>query len=475
MIEPAIERNESAGGGAWLINHLPTIIWHRRLYVIVSFVVLFLVGLITAYTLPTLYRSSATMLVESPDMSKDIVEDPGGGQIEKRIANIREQVLSRGGLISLIEQNDLYPSERRSKPMSLIVDKMRESTTVGAVAGDVGSKGHDVIAVKMDFDYPDPAKAQAVMQAYVTQFLRMDSEEVEDQANLSVRFLTDQATKLQTQIQNIENQITQLKSSNGAALANAGGPTYVDTGSYTAQITALQNENRQIVAASQGQGDNSDLSKAEATLAGLQAMYSDSHPDVIAAKERVAILRRAAQNAPSTGALSSIQQEQIRANNAAIAQLIESRNNAVARANSAMAGQAAAPAIMEQAMQLEQQANALREQYRTVSTNLLKAQSGARLANEQRAERLSLVEPPNLPDAPHWPNRPLMIAGGAAAGLGLGIVLALLVELLNRPMRSPNQVNAMGLPVLGVVPILQTSSRKKRFRIFKKKRASRFA
>jgi capsular polysaccharide biosynthesis protein len=61
------------------------------------------------------------------------------------------------------------------------------------------------------------------------------------------------------------------------------------------------------------------------------------------------------------------------------------------------------------------------------------------------------------------------------AGLGLGIVLALLVELLNRPMRSPNQVNAMGLPVLGVVPILQTSSRKKRFRIFKKKRASRFA
>ena len=125
-------------------------------------------------------------------------------------------------------------------------------------------------------------------------------------------------------------------------------------------------------------------------------------------------------------------------------------------------------------MQLEQQASALREQYRTVSTNLLKAQSGARLANEQRAERLSLVEPPNLPDAPHWPNRPLMIAGGAVAGLGLGIVLALLVELLNRPMRSPNQVNAMGLPVLGVVPILQTSSRKKRFRIFKK-RASRFA
>jgi uncharacterized protein involved in exopolysaccharide biosynthesis len=139
-----------------------------------------------------------------------------------------------------------------------------------------------------------------------------------------------------------------------------------------------------------------------------------------------------------------------------------------------LSGQARAPAILERAMQLEQQASALREQYRDVSTKLLKAQSGARLANEQRAERLSLVEPPNLPDAPHWPNRPLLIGGGAVAGLGLGMVLALLVELLTRPMRSPNQVNGMGLPVLGVVPILQTKARKKRFRLFRK-RAPRLA
>ncbi|NUR44846.1 MAG: lipopolysaccharide biosynthesis protein [Sphingomonas sp.] len=461
MIEPTIERSESTGGGAWLINHLPTIIWHRRLYVIVSFVVLFLVGLIT-------------MLVESQDMSADLIKDPGGGEIEKRIGNIREQVLSRGDLISLIEANDLYPSERRSKPMSYVVDKMREATTVGAVAGDVGANKKGLIAVKMDFDYPDPAKAQAVMQSYVTQFLRMDSEQVEDQANLTVRFLSDQATKLRTQIETLENQITELKASNGMALANAGGPTFVDTGSYTAQITGLENQNRQLIAQSQGVGDTSDLAKAQATLAQLQSMYSDSHPDVVQAKERVAILQRAAQGARSSGTISPAVQEQIRANNAAIAQLSASRDSAVARANAAMAGQSRAPAILERAMQLEQQASALREQYRDVSGNLLKAQSGARLANEQRAERLSLVEPPNLPDAPHWPNRPLMIGGGAAAGLGLGIVLALLVELLNRPMRSPNQVNSMGLPVLGVVPILQTSSRKKRFRIFKK-RAPRFA
>ena len=120
-------------------------------------------------------------------------------------------------------------------------------------------------------------------------------------------------------------------------------------------------------------------------------------------------------------------------------------------------------------MQLENQASTLRDQYKTISDDLLKAQSGARLANEQRAERLSLVEPPNLPDAPHWPNRPIVIAAGAAAGLGFGLLLALLVELLNRPMRSPAQLQSMGLPVLGVVPILQQKPRKKRFFLFRKR------
>jgi uncharacterized protein involved in exopolysaccharide biosynthesis len=199
MIEPSgLEPVDRSGGGGWLINHLPAILWHRRFYVIIPAVLLFLIGLVTAYVLPTLYRSTATLLVESQDLSTDIVEAPGTGQIEERIAKIREQVLSRGDLISLIEQNNLYPSERRSKPMSVVVDKMRKATTVGALAGDIGQSGGskaNVIAITMSYDYPDATKAQAVMQSYVTQFLRMDSDEVEDQANLTVRFHIEQATK----------------------------------------------------------------------------------------------------------------------------------------------------------------------------------------------------------------------------------------------------------------------------------------
>lgn len=115
-------------------------------------------------------------------------------------------------------------------------------------------------------------------------------------------------------------------------------------------------------------------------------------------------------------------------------------------------------------MQLESRATTLRNQYQGVSENLLKAQNSARMASEQRAERLTLVEPANLPDHPFSPNRLLLIAGGAAAGLGLGLMLALGLEFMARPVRSPKQVEQLGIPVIGIVPMIKTKSRStKRF------------
>lgn len=451
------ERPSSAP--TWIINHLPVIFWQRRLYLVGCFVVLLLAATVAAFLLPTTYRSTATLLVQSQDLPTTLVDAPANGAIEQRIARIRERVLSRGDLIQLIEQNDLYASERRSQPLSKVIEKMRKATNVGALSSDIGQQSstqNNTIAIAMSFDYPDRVKAQAVLQSFVQKFLTMDTEDVENQANLTVRFLEDQANKLQSQITEIEGQLTSLKARNGAALASAGGPALIDTGSVSAQITTLQNENRQLIAQSRRPAQtNSALATAEAQLAAAQAQFSDSHPDVVLLKQRVAQLRRSTQE---NGSADTIQ-EQIAANNAAIRQLMEQRDASLARASASMAGQARAPAIEEQAMQLENRATTLRNQYQQVSENLLKAQNSERMASEQRAEHLSLVEPATLPDRPYSPNRPLLIGAGAGAGLVLGLLLVLGVELLGRPIRSPRQIEQFGYPMIGVVPLLKTKTR----------------
>lgn len=459
--------NQQTAGFGWIINHLPTILWQRRLYIIGTFL-LFLIGAtIAAFALPTLYRSSATLLIEPQDLPQAVAQDPDGGAIGERIAKIREKVLSRGDLITLIEQNDLYPAERRNDPMSDIIEKMRKATTVAALSSDIGkSSTNDVIALNMSFDYSDPAKARDVMQGFVSSFLRIDSDNLEDQASLAVRFLQDQSVKLQGQVSTIENQITFLKARNGAALSGVSSTTFLDTGSYSAQIVALEAQNRELLREANRPAQRvTPIVAAEAALAAAQSQFSDRHPDVVAARERVEALRRVGPSSEeASGSLAIV--AQIRDNNAAIASLRAARSGAMASANASLSGQARAPAILEEASQLENRASALREQLKTVSDELLKAQNSSRMANEQRAARLSLVEPPDLPDQPQWPNRPLIIGGGAFFGLALGLLLALIVELIARPLRSPAQIQAMNVPVLGIVPDFKDRTKRKTWRDF---------
>lgn len=79
------------------------------------------------------------------------------------------------------------------------------------------------------------------------------------------------------------------------------------------------------------------------------------------------------------------------------------------------------------------------------------------------AERLSVVEPPVIPDSPSWPNRILLAALGIGGGLGLGFVLAFAVELFLRPIRDPGALKAiLGASPIGIIPVIESTRVPKR-------------
>lgn len=452
-----VDTNEEEGGGGFF-GYIPTILWQRRWLIIVPFVVLSTIGVALALLLPPMYRSSATLLVESQELPSTLVSSPLTTIIDQRIAKIREQVLSRGDLIALIEQNNLYEKERRSKPLSEIVETMQKATAVQAVSGDIGqgqqaqNGGTSTIAFTMSFDYADPAKAQAVMQSIVSRFLEIDATSMAAQATNTVDFLQDQSRKLQDQIGQIEGQITQLKARNGSALASGGIVMPSNSSGYSAQIAQLQSENRALLAQSRKSGGKDPLvQQAEQALIAARAVYNESHPDVIRARARVAQAKEIA-SAQGDTSDSSLMQSQIQANNAQIAQLESYRASDNARASASMANSSRAPVVLEQVSQLEARANGLRDQLKDITGNVLRAQNSARMAQEQKGERLTVVDPPAAPDRPVSPNRLLLIGGGVAGGLGLGLVLALALEFLLRPIRGVDQLKALGLETLTVVP-----------------------
>ena len=75
----------------------------------------------------------------------------------------------------------------------------------------------------------------------------------------------------------------------------------------------------------------------------------------------------------------------------------------------------------------------------------------------QKGEKFTVLDPAQVPEKPSRPNRMLINFSGSLAGLGLGLLLALATEFLGVSITGPEQIAlASGLPVLEVIPVIQT-------------------
>ena len=450
------------------IQLLPVVLWQRKWFVIVP-TLIGIVGAIAAINLiPPVYRSNAIMLVQSPQLPTDVIGTAELDVVDRRIARIREQITARPELIALIERHALYESERRSDPLSEVIENMRDAVTLtpsqSAVPGS--STGQTTIAFELAFDYREPTATQAVVQDLMNRILQLDASGNIEQATNTFQFLTDQSKTLEAQIADLQSKIAQINARNGGVLS--GGSMIVNgaSGSYDVQIASLQRDNQSLVQ-QRNVAQTSDVrdpivSAAEQRLAAARAVYSETRPDVVVAKQNLVQARELAQSNTRTIPVDVIDQ-QIAFNNSQIAALRAAKAGEQAQVNSQLSAQARAPLVQQQIGDLQLRLTSVNDQYEEVQTRLLAARAGVRAEDEQMSERLSVVEPPVIPDSPSWPDRLKLALGGIGGGLALGFILAYAIELLLRPIRGPAALyNILGAAPLGVIPVVKLKTPKKR-------------
>jgi polysaccharide biosynthesis transport protein len=452
--------DEAQGEGGGLLSHIPAILWQRRWFVIVP-VVLGIIGAILANLLiPATYRSTALMLVQSPQLGA-MLGAQGSEVIDRRIARITERVTSRPDLIALIEKHGLYQDLRKSKPLSEVLQKMRESISLTPTGGSDsdGSGQSRTIAFKLSFDYGEAAPAQAVAQDLMQRIVELDATGNSEQAARRVEFLTEQARGLETQINDVQGKIAAINAQNGTVLSNSGVMMLGGgAGSYDVQIAALQRDTAQLISQrdTARTSDSRDpvVSSAEQALASARAVYAENHPDVVIAKQRLAEARELAKSNTRKLPLDQIDQ-QIAFNNSQVAALRAAKAQEMAQMTSARTAQSRAPLIQTQIADLQGTLSGLSEQYKDVSSKLLAARAGARAEDEQMGEKLSVVDPPVVPDTPVWPDRLLISAMGIGGGLALGLLLALAIEIILKPIRDPGALSALvGSAPLAMIPVI---------------------
>ena len=96
-------------------------------------------------------------------------------------------------------------------------------------------------------------------------------------------------------------------------------------------------------------------------------------------------------------------------------------------------------------------------QYNGAVDRLAKASTGERIEFMARGQRIAVIEPPGVPNEPAKPKRLLIAGGGSLFGFMAGIGLIVLLEVLNRSIRRPEDlIRTLGISPIATLPYIQT-------------------
>jgi uncharacterized protein involved in exopolysaccharide biosynthesis len=113
------------------------------------------------------------------------------------------------------------------------------------------------------------------------------------------------------------------------------------------------------------------------------------------------------------------------------------------------------PRIEQEGLSLRREYDSAVRKYQEIRQGVLGAETAVALEREQKGERYSLLEPPDLPEGPSVPNRKAFILLGIVLGFGGGVGYASIAEYMDRTIRGARAITAvLRTPPLAVIPYI---------------------
>ncbi|HSK46259.1 MAG TPA: GNVR domain-containing protein, partial [Candidatus Binatia bacterium] len=91
------------------------------------------------------------------------------------------------------------------------------------------------------------------------------------------------------------------------------------------------------------------------------------------------------------------------------------------------------PALEQQAAAVTRDYEQSRTYYDSLLAKKLQSEMATSLEKRREGEQFVVIDPPQLPQRPYTPKRVALAMGGLAAGLAIGLVIVLLLEVVVAP------------------------------------------
>ena len=445
-----------------------------------------------AVSLPNLYRSSATVLVEHREVSEAFVRPSVTAELETRLQTIREDVMSRTRLTDLIRRLNLYPDLRDTVPVEALVARMRGEIELELKGVESQMSGRtSTISFTIGYGGREPETVARVANELARMYVQQNTNIREGQAANTAEFLKGQLADARKELDVYERRSNEYRLNHMGELPQQVPTNLASLERLNTQLR-LNGENqirlmdrrdrleRQRIetpaapASAPPSVEEERLTKLKHDLDGLRRRYTDEYPDVARLREEVAALEQqiarrppaAHAPAPSTSADTAAQ---IADGLADVRAELQSLKEEERMLRETIAGYEQrvenVPKRQQEFQQLSRDYETTKERYDTLLKRYEEAQLAESLEQGQKAEQFRILDPALPPREPVAPNRVRIVALGFALAIALAVGVIIAAEKLDTAFHAIDELRAfVAVPTLASVPLIQSRAARRRRR-----------
>ncbi|MBU1378231.1 MAG: chain length determinant protein [Alphaproteobacteria bacterium] len=399
--------------------------------------VLVVVATVAVFLLPPKYEAKSRVMLDviKPDpVTGQVLNSPFlRAYIQTQTELIKDDEMAVHVIESLNMTNDPELQreyrERKSGDEVPFIDWASRKVADNVEAGLI--EGSNIIQI--GYKASSPEQARDVADALAKVYIDTNLQDRREAARRNADWYDTQAQKARAQLLTAESSKSAFERETGLVLQD----DKVDIDS--ARLAALASAAAAPIITAPSSSSTSpaalELAQLDSTIAQASRTLGPNHPDLIAMKRKHDLLT------------AQVDQERQNVNAAAAATMSASRvTTGMLEAQKAkVMGQRDK---VERLRLMQDEIDIRRDQLNKASSRAAELRQEAEVA----ATAVSLLSNATKPDDPVFPNKPLFIGGALAAGLAGGLGLALLLEIVQRRVRSADDLrSALGLPVLTII------------------------
>ena len=493
------------------------ILRRRALIAAVAFTTVIAAAVAFAVYLPDLYTASAIVTIERP-LPDGVIRTNVGNELESRLYQIRQEVLSRERLTSLIKRFDLYPELRRTAGFEDVLNQAREDIDWEANGPEQVSGRTKTVAFTLTYTGNDQRNVANVTNAIAQFFVEHNSAIRAGEARRAVQLVEEQMKAAKQQVDIQEARLRDFTLRNQAQLPQAAGVAMAAYQSLADELRRNRDDQRRNMDAREKLLEGlEDASAVAAAAKGVLASdpagvpvskelaearerlgqarkdlieaerkgFTANHPEIISASSRIAAIekevqdqqardlaaykarqatdaqRQAVSNTPQNLAALPRSRRGIKDFDDELTRLRTEERDLQQRIAVLQQRFDSTPGVQEGYLQAQREYSSAKENYDVLARRFDEARLAESVETGHQGENFRILDAAVAPEGPSAPNRLRLVLMGLLLALAAMAGAVVLAEQFDTSFHNVDEVREFtGVPVLATIPQIGAAPRR---------------